>query len=491
VSVFGDQMFNDWTTEGEWLVSPRLDAPDGVSRVGVLVELVEAGAIPRLEARSLEGDRAGRWTAVTSTWGEEDTHVGTADVGLGEGATLRILASDAARIRTLRWNAVIPEVHEGESGEDLGATRDALRTELTGIGITSREAWGARATRCTSRDASRVRFAIHHTVSGSTDPLRQVRGIQNFHMDSNGWCDVGYHFLVGIDGTIYEGRPVHLLGAHVANENTGNIGISFVGCFHSSGCAGLGPSRPPQAMIDAAGRLIGTLSRLYGITVSSTTVRGHRDHPGQSTSCPGDYLRARIVDIIAIGRTGTLGGGSPAPAPPSSLPAIEVYWSRGDDGAYALRALAPAAVSRVVYRVDGFVVGRASRADGPNFPTQYTFATEASGRLFEVIGLDDRENEVAYGNGRIDTVAGTAVFVKQLGAGHYEIGLERAPAGVTAIEVRADGFLLTDEISGATRSSRLEVRSRFMRLGNRSFEITTYAASGAARGTLRRALELH
>ncbi|MFO0026308.1 MAG: hypothetical protein ACK6DV_28540, partial [Deltaproteobacteria bacterium] len=47
VSVFGDQMFNDWTTEGEWLVSPRLDAPDGVSRVGVLVELVEAGAIPR------------------------------------------------------------------------------------------------------------------------------------------------------------------------------------------------------------------------------------------------------------------------------------------------------------------------------------------------------------------------------------------------------------------------------------------------------------
>ncbi|MFN7698318.1 MAG: hypothetical protein ACK5U8_10500, partial [Deltaproteobacteria bacterium] len=73
----------------------------------------------------------------------------------------------------------------------------------------------------------------------------------------------------------------------------------------------------------------------------------------------------------------------------------------------------------------------------------------------------------------------------------YEIGLERAPAGVTAIEVRADGFLLTDEISGATRSSRLEVRSRCMRLGNRSFEITTYAASGAARGTLRRALELH
>jgi hypothetical protein len=144
----------------------------------------------------------------------------------------------------------------------------------------------------------------------------------------------------------------------------------------------------------------------------------------------------------------------------------------------------------VLYRVDGFVVGRASRADGSNFPTQYTFANEGSGRLFEVIGLDDRENQVAYGNGRIDTVAGTAVFVKQLGAGYYEIGLERAPPGVTAIEVRADGFLLTDELSGATRSSRLEVRSRFTMVGNRSFEITTFGPRGVVRGTLRRDLEL-
>jgi hypothetical protein len=321
VSIFGEGMFSDWTVEGDWLVSPRLDAPDGVTRVGVLVELTEAGELPAMEARSLDGDLGGAWSTVTSSWGEEDTHVGIADLGVGDGATLRILASETARIRTLRWNAVIPEVHDGESGEDLGSTRDALRSELSGIGITSREAWGARATRCTSRDSSRVRFAIHHTVSGSTDPRRQVRGIQNYHMDSRGWCDVGYHFLIGIDGTIYEGRPLHLLGAHVASNNTGNIGISFVGCFHTSGCAGLGPSHPPDAMINAAGRLIGTLSRLYGISVSTSTVKGHRDHPGQSTTCPGDNLRARIGDIISIGRSSTLGGGSPAPAPaPSPAP---------------------------------------------------------------------------------------------------------------------------------------------------------------------------
>jgi hypothetical protein len=197
----------------------------------------------------------------------------------------------------------------------------------------------------------------------------------------------------------------------------------------------------------------------------------------------------------AVGVWNEMGGASfwlegTSPPAPAAYSAIEVYWSRGEGGVYQLRALAPASVTRVLYRVDGYVVGRASRADGDNFPTEYRFATEATGRLFEVIGLDDAESQVALGNGRIDTVPGTGVFVKQLGAGSYEIGLERAPAGVTAIEVRADGYLLTDRTSGSARSTRLAVRSRFTTLGLRRFEITTYGADGTARGTLRRELEL-
>jgi hypothetical protein len=337
VQLFGAEMFDDWTVEGDWIVSPRLDAPDGATRVGVLVELTEAGALPPMQARTFDGDVPSAWAPVAAVWGEEDTHVGQVDLAVGDGASLRILATDVDRIRMLRWNAVIPERASDDSGEDLGATRDALRRELSGIGITSRESWGAQPTRCTSRDGTRYRFAIHHTVTGSTDPRRQVRGIQAFHMNSRGWCDVGYHFLVGIDGTIYEGRPLHLLGAHVAGNNSGNIGISFVGCFHTSGCGGLGPTTPSTAMIDAGGRLLGTLSRLYGITPTSANVRGHRAHPGQSTSCPGDNLDRRLGDIIAIGRSSTLTGTSappPAPAPaPSGGSCRHTY-----GGTYADRA---------------------------------------------------------------------------------------------------------------------------------------------------------
>lgn len=309
-----------WEQDGDWLVSPALEAPGGASRVGALFGLIAPGEMPVVEARALEGgEPVGEWTPLGATWSEEDHHVALAELGaVGDGAQLRVRVDAAASIQLMRWTAVIPEPLEEPEDPDalLGSSSEALRTELRGLGIVTRESWGARPTRCTSGDSRKTRMAIHHTVTGSSDPARQVRGIQRYHMDSRGWCDVGYHFLVGSNGTIYEGRPLHLLGAHVGSNNSGNIGISFVGCYHTSGCGGLGPTTPSESSITAAGRLVGTLRRLYGISVTSSTVKGHRDHSGQSTSCPGNNLHSRLGSIRSIGQTQTLSGtSSPSPSP--------------------------------------------------------------------------------------------------------------------------------------------------------------------------------
>jgi hypothetical protein len=313
-----------WSQEGDWLVSPNLDTPEGASRVGALITLVGPGAMPVVQARALDGgETLGEWTDLVATWSEEDHHVATAELGgVGDGAQLRVRVSDAPSIQILRWTAVIPDLPDPDASDDpdaeLGLATDALRRELTGLGIVTRSAWGARPTRCSSGDSRKTRMAIHHTVTGSTDPARQLRGIQRFHMDTRGWCDVGYHFLIGTNGTIYEGRPLHLLGTHVGGHNSGNIGISMIGCFHTSGCSGLGPTTPTDAMIRSAGRLVGTLSRLYSIPVDSGRVRGHRDHSGQSTSCPGNNVHSRLGTIRSIGQTQTLSSGTtPTPPPPS------------------------------------------------------------------------------------------------------------------------------------------------------------------------------
>ncbi|MBO6938240.1 MAG: peptidoglycan recognition protein [Deltaproteobacteria bacterium] len=310
-----DEVPTVWDESDEWLVSPTLESSEGASRVGVLVTLLEAGPLPELEARVVRADgTTGAWSAVEETWGEEEVHVAIADLGeVGTGAQLRMRPETQAMLDSLQWNAVIPEIADTGADDGVGSTASALRSELSGMGIVTRSAWGARATRCSSRNGTMNRMAIHHTVTPSANPERQVRGIQRYHMDSRGWCDVGYHFLVGIDGTVYEGRPLHLVGAHVGGHNTNNIGISFVGCFTGSGCpSGSGPSRPPEVMIDAAARLVGKLSTLFGIPINGSTVKGHRDHSGQSTGCPGDFLHSRLGDIRSRASS------SPAPTPTPS-----------------------------------------------------------------------------------------------------------------------------------------------------------------------------
>jgi hypothetical protein len=169
---------------------------------------------------------------------------------------------------------------------------------------------------------------------------------------------------------------------------------------------------------------------------------------------------------------------------------VEVYWAREANGVYVLRALAPSAVVRVDYLVDDFKIASSTRDDGANFPASYTFNVERNERLFEVRGFDAQGRQIALGQGLIDVTPGTAVAIRQIGAGLYEIGLERPPIGAAALEVRADGVLLTDGLTQTTRSERLGVRSSFHQLGPRNFELTTYNADGTPRGTLRRTFTL-
>ncbi len=195
---------------------------------------------------------------------------------------------------------------------------------------------------------------------------------------------------------------------------------------------------------------------------------------------------------LALGNFGASFWGQTSPQKP-----MEVYWHRQPDGRYLLRALTPPEVVRVTYRVDGFNIASRVPRDDPgtterenNFPASYRFSREGAGRRFEAIGLDAGGKEVALGVGLMDVTAGPAVFVRQLGRGYYDIGLERAPEGVFFIQVEADGFLLTDEISGSTRSARHIVRSRFSQIGPRTFSLSTFNQDGSLRGTLRRTLSL-
>lgn len=55
-----------------------------------------------------------------------------------------------------------------------------------------------------------------------------VDTIRTWHK-AQGWSDIGYHYVVLLDGRVEEGRPEALIGSHVAGHNTGTLGVVYVG----------------------------------------------------------------------------------------------------------------------------------------------------------------------------------------------------------------------------------------------------------------------
>nr|XP_023026146.1 peptidoglycan-recognition protein 2-like [Leptinotarsa decemlineata] len=115
--------------------------------------------------------------------------------------------------------------------------------------IISRERWGGRMPVAVDYAIMPVKFAIiHHTVTpecNSEESCSKImRSIQNFHMDTLEFHNVGYNFLVGGDGKIYEGSGWHKVGAHTRGYNSRSLGLAFIGDFSNK--------KPPSIQIQAA-----------------------------------------------------------------------------------------------------------------------------------------------------------------------------------------------------------------------------------------------
>lgn len=63
--------------------------------------------------------------------------------------------------------------------------------------------------------------------------------IRKWHTDKkpkgNGWKDIGYHYIVELDGEVRRGRPVDEIGAHCAGQNADSIGVCYVGGLDKHG----------------------------------------------------------------------------------------------------------------------------------------------------------------------------------------------------------------------------------------------------------------
>jgi putative cell wall-binding protein len=285
----------------------------------------------QLRARAVDGSW-GPWSHVDE--GSDGADVGSSEV-VSSGAVY-VGQSDAVQVTTVDGALALPDgvqvtTVSSELSESpatgLAGTVAASRTTAAGPTIVTREQWGAAPATCSWDSAPALKGGVvHHTVNANSytsvdQAMQAIRNDQAFHQatspNGNGWCDIGYNFLVDKWGNIYEGADGSieraLIGAHTGGFNTGTVGVAMVGTYTSvtpsaeqlDGVARIIAFRLAKDGVDPAGKTTFTAASKTaggrfekGQSVLLPTVFGHRDT--HQTECPGTLAYGKLAHIRSL-----------------------------------------------------------------------------------------------------------------------------------------------------------------------------------------------
>lgn len=194
--------------------------------------------------------------------------------------------------------------------------------------ICTRPCWGARAPNCALGTMTALtRAIVHHTAAPSdfnTTTIEtskpKIRAVQNYHMDAQGWCDVGYHFLFDKLGNIFEGRDNSMFGLRrgIHDACNGNsFGFTLLGYFHPPYNNVATPEMLNAYYTTIAWRMPSGWTPYGSGTYCSKTVGfldGHKKVV--ATACPGDNIHPNLITENYFGgpmRTGVAQRRTPAP----------------------------------------------------------------------------------------------------------------------------------------------------------------------------------
>lgn len=133
----------------------------------------------------------------------------------------------------------------------------------------------------------KTNLAVLHVTATRPGTIAGVREVRAWHK-ARGWSDIGYHYIIRVDGTVEPGRPLDQIGAHVAGYNSRSIGIAHEGGLDKHGHPA---DTRTQAQKTACVELLDDLVEKY----PDIKVCGHRDlspdRDGDGFISPHEYLK--------------------------------------------------------------------------------------------------------------------------------------------------------------------------------------------------------
>lgn len=226
------------------------------------------------------------------------TAVDSSGGAISDVVTLRLAQGENSEERTVRegvafnWRGYHVAIVAIYGPKELGAGLVALEIAT----VASLPPHVANATTAGGADMRlRIRHEIthvtlHHTgdsrpLMPGDDPVQRLRNLQSWGASDRNWWDLPYHFLMDLEGDIYEGRDYHYMGETNTSYNPGgHFLISIIGNY--------GRQEPTQAQLESIADLMAWALNEFDLPLER--IGGHYNYA--STGCPGTHLRKYLED---------------------------------------------------------------------------------------------------------------------------------------------------------------------------------------------------
>lgn len=192
-----------------------------------------------------------------------------------------------------RLQAALNLVQDGIFG---AVTEEAVKAfqkahGLVPDGIVGEKTWAIIVPNESSLQVSRrtINRIIVHCTATPEGRVETVESVRRMHK-AKGWADIGYHYLIGLNGERWNGRNVNLVGAHCEGYNANSIGVCYVGgCDKNMKDKDTRTDKQKAALI----ALLKDLRKLY----PKAKIVSHRDLDRKGKACPSFDATNEYKDI--------------------------------------------------------------------------------------------------------------------------------------------------------------------------------------------------
>ena len=121
------------------------------------------------------------------------------------------------------------------------------------------------------------KIIVHCTATPEGQEV-SVSTIRKWHI-ARKFTDIGYHYVVYLDGSVHAGRPESVMGAHCTGHNSHSIGVCYVGGYAKDGKT-IKDTRTP-AQKSAMLNLLKALKTKY----PKARIHSHKDFANKACPC--------------------------------------------------------------------------------------------------------------------------------------------------------------------------------------------------------------